>query len=408
MNIWIILAALLLVGLSEVALRLRSRAVGAEATLRSLAVAVGSEHVDAALLRDVRLLQSAVTDAEARADVSLGALEGASEGIAILDAEGGILYANTVAKILLDGAGERSVLKARIAVLAQRAARSGLREEIEVDVHEPERRVYAFTAEPLKSGERMLGPVVLYIDDLSVKRRVDAMRTDFVANASHELKTPLGALSLLAETLAVTTDEVKRTLLAERLVAESARMANVINDVAQLAETQSLGTEFRFLSVSDAVTDAVASIESYALEKGIRLEPGEMVDATVVGSRDQITSAIRNLLINAITYTAIKGADGVVMYRSWMQGKMVCVEVEDTGIGIPARYADRVFERFFRVDRARSRESGGTGLGLSIVKNVAIAHGGTVHMESEVGAGSRFSICLPISPEDAESPEGAE
>ena len=111
-------------------------------------------------------------------------------------------------------------------------------------------------------------------------------------------------------------------------------------------------------------------------------------------------SAIRNLLENAITYTAVKGEEGTVSYGARREDGSICFDVKDTGVGVPDRYADRVFERFFRVDRARSRESGGTGLGLSIVKNVALAHGGSVSLRSEVGVGSVFTICIPEEAED--------
>ena len=226
------------------------------------------------------------------------------------------------------------------------------------------------------------------------------MRTDFVANASHELKTPLGALALLAETLAAATDEESRIRLAQRLQSEASRMANVIDDVLQLAETESLGAEYVHVAMAGVIEDAVKSVDTIAAEHGITIVGGDVVDAVVAGNREQLVSAVTNLLNNAITYTAVKGEPGLVRYRSYRSDAMVCVEVEDTGIGIPDRYQDRVFERFFRVDRARSRESGGTGLGLSIVRNVARAHGGNASVRSKVGVGSVFTISLPIVEED--------
>ena len=228
------------------------------------------------------------------------------------------------------------------------------------------------------------------------------MRTDFVANASHELKTPLGALALLAETLADTRDEELRLRLAQRLQSEASRMASVVNDVLQLAETESLGAEYVHVSVSDLLAEAVKSVESIAAENEITLIEDDVEDATVAADRKQLLSAVSNLLNNAITYTAVKDEPGIVRYRSYLDDSTICVEVEDTGIGIPSRYTDRVFERFFRVDRARSRESGGTGLGLSIVRNVARAHGGSARVRSEVGVGSTFTISLPVVPEVAE------
>jgi two-component system sensor histidine kinase SenX3 len=145
------------------------------------------------------------------------------------------------------------------------------------------------------------------------------------------------------------------------------------------------------------VGGAVAAVEGFATSRGVELVDVGVVDAVVSGDRDQLTSAVRNLLDNAITYTAAKGEGGTVRYRTTVEEGQAAIEVQDTGIGIPVRYRDRIFERFFRVDRARSRESGGTGLGLSIVRNVARVHGGSVAMTSEVGEGSTFVIRLPVA-----------
>ena len=300
------------------------------------------------------------------------------------------------AHLVMDGDGERAVLRTRVTALGQRVHAKRTQESIEVDIHDPDRRVLALTAVPLTVDADCFGSVVLYIDDLSAKRRVDAMRTDFVANASHELKTPLGALALLAETLAETEDEEMRMRLGRRLQSEANRMANVIDDVLQLAETESLGAEYTHVSIADVIATSVASISELASEQEITILPDDVADATIAADEDQLVSAVTNLLQNAITYTAVKGEPGIVRYRSTVEDGLVTIEVEDTGIGIPTRYTDRVFERFFRVDRARSRESGGTGLGLSIVRNVAKAHGGSVSVKSKVGVGSTFSISLPV------------
>lgn len=393
------LGALLVAGVATLAVMWRVRAVHAEAMLRSIGAEVGSEHMDSALIRKVRADQVRLAEAEASAASSYGALESAPIAIQSLDGDGLVSYSNAMARSLFAGDDENAILRARATALAQRVGETGRVTRIEVDVHEPERRILSLTALPLADSTGLSGAVGLYVEDLSARRRFDAMRTDFVANASHELKTPLGALSLLAETLAATSDETQRERLAQRLRSESARMANVIDDVAQLAETESLSAEFERIAIIVPLGEAVSSVEATARDRDIQLVAGDLVDAVVDGSRDQLASAFRNLLMNAIAYTAIKGEGGVVTYRTLLEGNTVCVQVEDSGIGIPARYTDRVFERFFRVDRARSRESGGTGLGLSIVKNVAIAHGGAVRVESRVGEGSVFTICVPVASE---------
>ena len=368
--------------------------------IRSMARALGTSATDADLLRAARRSTQDADDATTLANSYAAALQGTTTGIALLASTGAIQYANPAAQMLLEGPREKAVLRTRVTALGQRVHASGEAETIEVDIHDPDRRVLSLTAVPVAIEGGGLGTVCLYLEDLSAQRRVDAMRTDFVANASHELKTPLGALALLAETLADADDEEMRIRLSQRLQTEATRMANVIDDVLQLAETESLGAEYVHVHIGDILEESVKAVESIAEDGDITILRDEMVDATVAADRGQLISAITNLLQNAVTYTAVKGEPGFVRYRSFVEDGQVHIEVEDTGIGIPVRYTDRVFERFFRVDRARSRESGGSGLGLSIVRNVARAHGGTVRVRSKVGVGSTFTISLPIVSEE--------
>lgn len=390
----LLIVSLLAAAAMVVGVVLARRLQQARDTLASVDKAVGGDTSGGSVQERARDLRLRAADAESASADYVAALEGASTGIAILSTAGVVNFANPTAEALLEGPGERAVLRSRVTALGQRVHRSGLAETVEVSAHDPERRVLGLTAIPLPSEEGT-GAVCLYMEDLSARRRIDAMRSDFVANASHELKTPLGALALLAETLADAKDEETRVRLSSRLQAEASRMARVINDVLQLAETESLGAEYSNVSMRDVIEEAVKSVEPLAQDRGIALENGPIVDATVSADREQLMSALRNLLRNAVTYTYAKEDGGVVRYRSFLVEESVCIEVEDTGIGIPDRYRERVFERFFRVDRARSRESGGTGLGLSIVRNVAIAHGGSVDLRSQVGVGSTFTMCIP-------------
>lgn len=364
--------------------------------MRSVGRALGIVGSDADTVEAARSVRSEAEGARNRADTLEAVLEGATDGIAILTPAGSVVHANFAARQLFEGAGERAVLRTSISALATRVGGTGNPETIEVDVHDPDRRVLRLIALPIPNSGEVDASVCLYLEDLSNQRRVDAMRSDFVTNASHELKTPLGALSLLAETLADADDDEIRARLAKRLRTEASRMASVVDDVLQLAETEALGAEYSSASIAGLVAEAVDGIEGYAKDKEIDLKDDGVVDATVSVDRDQLVSAISNLLNNAITYTAVKGEPGIVSYRTRLGDGIVFVEVEDSGIGIPGRYTDRVFERFFRVDRARSRESGGTGLGLSIVKNVALAHGGSVAVQSQVGVGSTFTLSLPV------------
>ena len=395
MEFWLAFAVAVIVATAILMLAWRRRAISAEATLRSVASLVDGDGIGSALVGEVRARVDSTGVAEALQTAYLGAIEGASIGIALVDSSGDIQYTNPAGERLLVGDAERAVLRTRVSALSQRVGEHGHVEQIESDIHDPVRTVVTTTAVPLATDTGGVALVAIYLEDLSDRKRVDAMRTDFVANASHELKTPLGALSILAEALAQTDDEDTRARLAGRLRAEASRMANVIDDVVRLAETESLSIEFEPVEVAELVDEASEAVTALAGEKHIELVRGDIIDGTVAASREQMTSAVRNLLVNAITYTAAKEEPGTVRYSVRREGQSMCIDIQDTGIGIPDRYVDRVFERFFRVDRARSRESGGTGLGLSIVKNVALAHGGTVRLHSEVGAGSTFTICIP-------------
>lgn len=323
-------------------------------------------------------------------------LAGLPIGVVLVSRTGTISSVNEAARLLFEGASHSEVLASRVSAIALRVHASGESESIEVGLHDPDRRVLSLTASPLADGSDV---VAVTIADVSEERRVVSMRTDFVANASHELKTPLGALTLLAETLVLAEDGETRAMLASRLLTQASRMASVVDDVVQLAETESIGTDHVPLQMAEILEDCAAEANEKAAGADVVMTRGDMCDATVLGDREQISSAMRNLLTNAITYTGAKDHPGNVIYRCYTEGANVCVDISDTGIGIPDRDLDRVFERFYRVDRARSRESGGTGLGLSIVRNVALAHGGSASVTSDFGIGSTFTMCLPAADE---------
>lgn len=373
------------------------RAAHHRRTLTSVATAAGVSGTDVEVVKGVRDLSRRAVQSRLAADAYLAAIDGATTGIVMLSSAGGVAYANKAAERYIDETGDWAILRTRVSSLAKQALASQQIELVEVDMHDPTRLVLLLTAVPIEGGDDAPMAVTVYVEDLSARRRVDAMRSDFVTNASHELKTPIGALSLLAETLAFTDDPAKRAILAEQLANEATRMTKVIDDILTLARTESMTTEYVPVDVAAMMDEVANGLRALAASHDISLVRGEIVDATVNGDLVELSSAFRNLLLNAITYTSVKGDwGGSVTYRSSIDGDRVCLEVKDTGIGFPARYERRVFERFFRVDQARGRQSGGTGLGLSIVKNVAVAHGGVALAKSEVGVGSVFSVCLPI------------
>jgi len=240
--------------------------------------------------------------------------------------------------------------------------------------------------------------ILLLADDRTEARRVEATRRDFVVNVSHELKTPVGALSLLAEAVEEAADEpetVRR--FASRMQQEAARLSALVQEIIELSRLQvadPLGAA-RPVDIDRVVHEAVDRARTPATAKSIAIEVGQPTGATVWGDHDLLVTAIRNLLDNAVAYSdpGTKVAVGTTLRAD---AGTVEVAVVDRGIGIPAAEQPRLFERFYRVDPARSRETGGTGLGLSIVKHVAADHGGEVTVWSHPGKGSTFTLRLPV------------
>lgn len=241
------------------------------------------------------------------------------------------------------------------------------------------------------------GMVLVLLSDESEARRVEAVRRDFVANVSHELKTPIGALGLLSEAILGAKDQPEEVVrFATRMQNEAKRLADLVQEIIDLSRLQSsdpLQKAFA-VEVSEAIREAVSQAQFSSEQRSIYLEVGETEDATVIGDRDQIVTAIHNLIENAVNYSPENTKVSIVTKRS---DGVVEISVTDQGIGIAESDLARIFERFYRVDPARSRLTGGTGLGLSIVKHIALNHGGDVKVWSKVGVGSTFTLLLPIS-----------
>jgi two-component system sensor histidine kinase SenX3 len=218
-----------------------------------------------------------------------------------------------------------------------------------------------------------------------------------VANVSHELKTPVGALGLLAETLADEEDAAVIRRLAHRMQAEAMRVGRTIHDLLDLSRLESEESPEREpVAVHLAVGQAVEQVRGAAEARGVVLEVADIGRRiTVPGDRRQLVSAVYNLLDNAVKYSEPASS---VHLRCATNGDWVELSVQDHGIGIPTRDYERIFERFYRVDRARSRETGGTGLGLAIVRHVATNHGGRISVTSREGEGSTFFLRLPAGP----------
>lgn len=241
--------------------------------------------------------------------------------------------------------------------------------------------------------------LLVLVEDRTAARRVDEIRRDFVANVSHELKTPIGAVSLLAETLedaADSPEDVRR--FARRLQIEGRRLTELVRQIIDLSRLQSDDPllEQRDVTVDEVVRMAIDRNRVDADDRDVVLSVGGRTGLKVIGDAAQLTTAVSNLIENAIVYSE-RGARVAVAARALKLGEeeYVDMSVSDNGIGIAENDVQRIFERFYRVDYARSRENGGTGLGLSIVKHIAAAHGGYVHVWSKLGQGSTFTIRIP-------------
>ena len=359
-------------------------AVGAVMTSRSRSEAVGSpapepapvatpappaEHDDVGMV-----LRSAVDQLEL--------------GVVISDADGTVMYRNEAASKML-GTHAGLIVDQHIEE-ALDAARQKLRVDEIVELNGPPRSYFLLLAESMPNGY-----AVATVNDVSERHRSDLMRTDFIANISHELKTPVGAIAVLSEALEGETDPAVVDRVSSRLVDEAHRAVRSIDDLLELTTIESGPSSDDLIELDAVIADAIA--------RGRVADEGRGVTVTALdssspvsmrGDRRQLLSALGNLVENAVKYS---DDGGTVQVRTRCDDRTIEVMVADDGVGIPQRDLDRIFERFYRVDRARSRHTGGTGLGLSIVRNVATNHGGEVLVSSQEGEGSTFVLRLPAT-----------
>ena len=328
--------------------------------------------------------------AERRISSSLDALQ---SGLVLCDRSGQVVARNTAATMLLQARHGEALVAGVIKDLLE-GARTGERVTTNVDLHAEPRRSYEVTAGPVERDGEMLGAVAL-VRDTTEHHRIESVRRDFVANVSHELKTPIGALSLLADSLAADSDPEVAAHLSGRMQIEIQRVANTIDDLLTLAmlEDES-GRPDAPVEVGAVVAAAVDRISETADQNDIKVIFSNRAGvAPIRGSRLHLESAVFNLLDNAVKFSEPGGRVDVVVEADQ---RALSVSVTDEGIGIPATEQSRIFERFYRVDRARSRSTGGTGLGLSIVRHVALNHGGDVSVTSREGLGAKFTVTLPL------------
>ncbi|MDQ1439129.1 MAG: two-component system, OmpR family, sensor histidine kinase SenX3 [Acidimicrobiaceae bacterium] len=334
-----------------------------------------------------------VTEADAAVQRMTASLERVSDGVVVWDDHGHVVFQNGMAAALAgpeqgQALARQSLLDLRDAALAGEARTQGL------DLFGPPMRTLVVTAAPLDDGWRTVGAVAV-IHDVTDRRKLEQVRRDFVANVSYELKTPVGALALLAGSLAAEEDVVIARRLAVRMKEEAEGVGAVIDQLLDLGRVEAEERPVREpVPVGAMVAQALERVRAQAQRAGVRIEvadTGPQVD--VMGDRRQLVTALGHLLDNAVKFSP---AGGAVRLDAASEDEWVSVVVRDAGIGIAPRELDRVFERFYRGEAARQRTSG-TGLGLSIVRHVASAHGGSVDVESTEGQGSVFTLRLPAA-----------
>lgn len=315
----------------------------------------------------------------------------------VLDKEDRVLRASSAARAFGLVKGDH-LMAAELLALARQVRRDGEIRESEIEVagfkFGQDSTNFAVRVAPLGS----YGQVLVLAEDQTEHRRVEAVRRDFVANVSHELKTPVGALSLLAETIQDAADDPEAvTRFAGRMQHEAARLTYLVQDLITLSRIQ--GAEPiptpGPVPIDEAVHEAIDRCNTTAAAKDITLVAGGAEGLQIWGDDELLVTALRNLIDNAVAYSPEHTRVVVSARPAGPHTESVEISVSDQGIGIPESSQERIFERFFRVDAARSRATGGTGLGLAIVKHVAAAHNGAVTVWSKEGSGSTFTLRLP-------------
>jgi two-component system sensor histidine kinase SenX3 len=344
-----------------------------------------------------------------RSGLGRKSLDSLRVGVVVLDTDDEPVLINPAARamgLLRAGSGPGLIAAHPIIrTLAGQVRRTGVRREVELDL--PRGRDGG-AQDPLGLHLRAVGLGAGYVAveaaDVTEAHRVARVRRDFVANVSHELKTPIGALQLLAEALLdAEEDATAARRFAERIQHESSRLGRLVNELLELSRLQ--GAEplptLVPVTVDWLVVEVVDRTRTAASAKRIDVDVSGDRGVTVYGSDSQLATAVANLVENAIAYSA---EDTRVTVAVRAEGEFVEISVADQGIGIPQGDLDRIFERFYRTDQARSRATGGTGLGLAIVKHIATNHGGRVDVVSTPGQGSTFTLRLPARPPEAALP----
>lgn len=351
-------------------------------------------------------LHGRVQELESQRTQAQTILESMVEGVWALDRDGNVLWLNSSAQRLL-GVSAPQAQGRRITELFRQPDLDAIVQEAlqqrrqairEIHTFGPQEHVVRFQATPCE-GDATGAAVVLVAQDVTEMRRLEGIRREFVANVSHELKTPLTSIKSLVDTLlnGALQDSANNQRFVSLIDEETTRLTRLIDDLLALSQIESKAVPLRLEAVNlQALIEHLAArfqpqLEEHRVMLDVAFPPNS---PSVSGDPDRLQQVFVNLLDNAIKFNA---PGGRVTVRARYSGSSVAVSIEDTGIGIPEQDLPRIFERFYRVDKARSRELGGTGLGLSIVKHLVDLHQGTVSAQSRVGDGTVFTVTLPLA-----------
>ncbi len=339
-------------------------------------------------------------------ELSASVVEASHHGVVVVDRDERVLLANPAAQRMRVLSGRRLAFEALADLVRESAAGRTVGRSIDLPSERLGREPVAVSARavPLTTERGRVTAVALLLDDVTDQRRLEDVRRDFVANVSHELKTPVGALGLLAEAVEDAADEPEDVArFAARMQRESHRLGRLVQELIELSRLQGaepLPGDSR-VRIDDVLAEAVDRTRLIAEQAGITVVVRCDGELRVRGNESQLATAVTNLVDNAVAYSPRATRVAVNARRAADDRDTVEISVSDQGIGMPESELTRVFERFYRVDPARSRATGGTGLGLAIVKHVVSNHGGTTSVWSVEGAGSTFTIRLPLVHLDA-------
>ena len=353
-------------------------------------VSIAQENVELQLAID-RLNQQ-INDAHLSFRRGQAALDSLTIGVVTTDERGSVCLTNDIGETYLEGR-RADALVAKALSEALSIANNGVEAKKTVTLTGPPSKVIEVKAIPISEPALSIGAVAL-IEDQTAAARIDRVRRDFIANLTHELRTPIAAIGLLAETLRGEEEQVVLDSLTQKIVNETDRVDKIIDDLLELSRVELDGSPRRELVDVRLLLGSVEDQYRFkANSKNIQIEKTDTeAGLKLMGDAGQLNRALSNLVDNSIKYSDENSIIHLIAVRGPTYIDLV---VRDQGIGIPKADLDRIFERFYRVDKARSRATGGTGLGLSIVRHVAVNHGGEILLRSREGEGSQFTIRLP-------------